>query len=191
MTARVRSFFAVVVLTGFVGSLAACEPASQATVPVEGIAPVECVGIPEATCREVVAGARGNAAPGTFPVSIRAVCAQPECTAASGDVQVDVQYSDGRRETYNMGWAGPAMPGDGPDVPEPGLTVEPICQGVPAVQCREMALGATGGGPDGLRLLSIVVVCTRPPCTATSGDGDSIATYEDGTRLTSGWSYRN
>lgn len=187
---RVRSVLACVVLALFIASAAACEPVPQATVPVQGVAPVECVGIPEGTCREVVQNARANAAPGTLPVRIRAVCAQAACTPASGEVSVDVLYSDGRQENYVMGWAGPAFPGD-PGEPRPDLAVEPVCQGVPAVQCRQMALGVGDEGPPGFRVLSIVVTCTAPPCTAVSGDGDTILTYQDGTRVTGSWSYRN
>ena len=188
---RVRPVLACVVLALSAALVLACEPAPQGTAPVQGVAPVECVGIPEGTCREVVENARANAAPGTLPVRIRAVCAQAACTPASGEVSVDVLDSDGRPENYVMGWAGPAMPGGDPGEPPPDLAVEPVCRGVPAVQCREMALGVGDEGPPGVRVLSIVITCTAPPCTAVSGDGDTIVTFQDGTRSTSGWSYRN
>ena len=189
--ALARQILVGVVLAGFVASVAACEPAPQATVPVEGVAPVECVGIPDSTCREVVANARANARPGSFPVTIRAVCAQAACTHASGEVTVEVLYSDGRRESSVMGWAGPAIPGGDPGEPAPDLAVAPICHGVPAVQCRDMALAATDEGPPGSRVLSIVVRCTQPPCTAETGDGDTVVTFSEGTRRESSWSYRN
>lgn len=157
--------------------------------------PVDCRGIPAATCGEIVKDARANAGePGVVPVSIRAVCTRAACTQAEGEVQVDVRYSDGREDHFTMGWSS-AMDGLGqPRGPAPiaSLPVEPVCQGVPAEMCREQAfVGLANGGlaPEPLEVGSIVVTCTRVPCTEAAGDGDTTVTYVDGSTHAASWSY--
>ncbi len=82
--------------------------------------PIECVAIPARTCQEIVTDARRNADPGTVPVRIRATCTRRPCTLQQGDVSVEVLYSNGRRDSFVMGWAGTG-PGDvqGPGLPVP------------------------------------------------------------------------
>ena len=84
--------------------------------------PVDCRAIPAVTCQQIVDDARRNADPGTAPVRIRAVCTTM-CTPRSGDVQVDVRYSDGRRQSYGMSWTG-AEPGAG-QAPAPAPSAPP------------------------------------------------------------------
>jgi len=93
---------------------AACGGPSPTPAPVEMIQPIECIGIPANTCQEIVAEARRNARPGTFPVHIRAVCTRAQCTFQEGDVAIDVLYSDGHTESWGMGWSGEidVAPGD-------------------------------------------------------------------------------
>jgi hypothetical protein len=174
-------------------SLAACDLATASAVPAGP--PVDCRGIPVGTCQGIVADARTNAGPGAVPVNIRAVCLDAACTNASGNVQVDILYSTGRRDSYTMGWAGPA-----PGMPEgPGVVLElpvaPVCQGIAPEPCLERAreslpvdeAGALSGG----QIVRIVVRCTASSCTDARGDGDTVITFADGTTTTASWSYVN
>jgi hypothetical protein len=154
--------------------------------------PVACIGIPPQTCQQIVNDARANADPGTIPLQIRAVCTG-SCTPASGDVQVDVIYSNNRRDSYGMGWSGAVDPAPGGPAPaEPSLPVEPTCTGVPAAACLEQAMAALRGDPpvDGAPpIVRIDVRCARSPCTETAGIGDTLITFADGTTSGSRWDY--
>jgi hypothetical protein len=93
--------------------VAACigeEPV--ATDPGPGQQPAGCIGIPSQTCAEIIADAKRNGDPGTVPVEIRAVCRHAVCTIQDGDAQVDIVYSNGRRDSFVMGWAA-APPANG------------------------------------------------------------------------------
>jgi hypothetical protein len=147
--------------------------------------PVECIGIPAQTCTEVVTDARRNADPGTIPVTIRAVCSRSFCTTRDGDAQIDIRYSNGRHDSFGIGWAA-AVPGQVPAQP-PTLAVDPVCQGVPPGPCRDAAEFDDGSGRT---IRAIVVRCTAPEgCSETRGGGDVIASYEDGSTTTGSWSY--
>jgi hypothetical protein len=162
--------------------------------PVQLQAAVDCQGIPAGTCQEIVTDARRNAEPGTIPVAIKAVCTSPPCTPQSGEVQVEVQYSNGSGQAFSMGWA-EAEPGEAP-VPggfpdDGGLEGDPVCQGVPAEPCREMAATPAGDDLDGREIQSITVRCRAVPCTTTTGSGDTIVMFADGTSVVTDWSYEN
>ena len=166
----------IVLLTALIAVLllAGCAGGTPTAPPADPGQPlVDCQGVPARTCQEIVNDARTNAAPGSFPIRIRAVCTKPPCTPQQGDVSVDIQYSNGRTDSYGMGWSGP-MPGDVPVQPEPAgepsLPVEPICVGVPATPCADMALGMVGSDPQGRAIESITVRCTVPPCTEATGE---------------------
>lgn len=183
---RVVALAIVVLATGCGG------PASTRT-PVDFVPPVECIGIPAETCQQIVRDARANADPGTFPVRIRAVCSQVPCTPQRGDVSVDIEYSNGRRDSYGMGWAG----GIGAD-PEPPpeavvLPVEPTCLGVPPGPCRERALETVGANGDTADIVAIVVRCTpnatTRACTELAGAGQTVLTFADGSTQTADWGY--
>jgi hypothetical protein len=178
---------AIVLLT--LGALVSgCDGGASSPMPIQFIQPVECVGIPARTCQEIVTEARRNAQPGTFPVQIRAVCTQVPCTAEQGMVDIDIQYSDGRRERSGMGWAGAVDVGDPAPAPPSVALPGPTCQGVPLERCTEVALG---GDPTSGAVISVVVRCTAEPCTAERGAGDTILTFADGTTSTSNWSYED
>jgi hypothetical protein len=156
--------------------------------------PVDCRAIPVVTCQQIVNDARTNADPGTAPVQIRAVCTTT-CIPQSGDVKVDVLYSNGRRESYGMNWSGAAAPGGGQvPGPEATLPVPPTCQGVPVEHCRQQALAIVADGPasiggGGQAITSILVRCTVDPCTRERGGGETTVTYADGSTSGSSWSY--
>ena len=180
MTGR-AAFLLVAVLA------AGCGGEAASPTPVEFIPPVECIGIPAGTCQQIVTDARRNAQPGTFPVHIRAVCAQPPCTIQQGDVSVDIQYSDGRRDSYGMGWSGPGV--EEPPPAQVELPVEPVCQGVPAGPCRDRAVEFVASSEDVRDIRSIVVRCTAASCTDVQGEGETLITFADGDVLTSSWGY--
>ena len=173
------------------GALVAGCLGASATLPPP-VMPVQCVGIPAQTCQQIVNDARKNADPGTIPLQIRAVCTG-SCTPAAGNVQVDILYSNNRRDSYGMGWSGAVEPAPGGPAPaEPSLPVEPVCQGVPAGPCRDQAISGAMGGPgiDGAPpVVRIEVRCTSAPCTESAGSGDTLVTRSDGSTSTSSWSY--
>lgn len=156
---------------------------------------VECVGVPPETCRQSLADARRNAAPGTVVVQIRVVCTKLPCTLQNGEAKVDVLYSNGRTESFGTGWAAAAPMPAGPPQPAPALPVEPTCLGVPVVgdagNCHDFATSAMDGVLDGREVVSIVVRCKPDPCTPTNGAGKTILTFADGTTHTSEWSYQS
>ncbi len=150
-----------------------------------------CEGVPQDVCQGAVRDARLNAPRGTVPVRIQVACTAASCTPQQGQTKVDVQYSDGSISSYGTGWAGGA-PGGAPGDVLIGseLSVQPICQGLPPKPCQEMALGVGTDPGDPAAVLSIIVRCTKPPCTAVSGDGDTIVTLDDGSTRQGSWSYR-
>jgi len=118
-------------------------------------------------------------------------CAVPVCTVASGEANVIIFYIDGRQDSSGYAWAAAApapMPPEPPEPPVP-LTVEPVCVGVPAESCIEMATSAVAGLPrGGPAVASITVRCTAV-CTPTNGEGETVVQFADGTSTTSGWGY--
>jgi hypothetical protein len=166
---------------------AGCGDGWSSAPPLDALPPVECVGIPAATCQTIVADARRNAEPGTVPIRIRAVCATPPCTIQQGDVNVEVRYSNGRADQYSMGWAGPGAGQPPVPVVPP---VEPTCQGVPIETCRDMAISAVTGVTGGPAVTAILVRCSAT-CTSLQGDGETILTFADGTTTTATWGYSN
>jgi hypothetical protein len=167
-----------------VGGCLEAEPARTDDAPVGQ--PVECIGIPAQTCTEIVTDARRNAEPGTFPIRIRAACSRPVCTIRDGQAQVDVDYTNGRHDSFGIGWAG-AAPAGGPGRP-PGLAIEPICQGVPRGPCRGAVVDIDDGSGRAVR--AVIVRCTAATgCSDTKGEGDILITFEDGTTATTSWGY--
>ncbi|MGK2850451.1 MAG: hypothetical protein ACSLFN_06030 [Candidatus Limnocylindrales bacterium] len=167
------------------GACALPGPTPIANPPAQPL--VDCVGVPPDVCQGAVRDAGLNAPPGTVIVRLQIRCTVQVCLPASGQTQIDVQYSDGTTTTFGNAWE-QAVPGEqGPPV----LPVQPTCVGVPLERCRETALGAVPVGEDRPAVLSIVVTCTKPPCTASVGDGDTVVTYADRSTSESSWSYRN
>jgi hypothetical protein len=173
-------------------SITACSGGTATPPTVQLQAAVDCQGIPAGTCQEIVTDARRNAEPGTVPVAIRAVCISPPCTLQVGEVEVQVQYSNGTTQAFSMGWA-QAEPEEAPvpgGVPaDGGLPGDPVCHGVPDRPCREMAASAAGDDPQGREIESVIVRCRAVPCTSTRGSGDTVVLFTDGTSTTSEWDY--
>lgn len=108
-----------------------------------------------------------------------------------------VTLADGSQLRSNtLSWAEPDAGGDAgatePPRPapaeEPAIPVQPACQGVPPSMCETMAETAFGELPID-SVVSIVVRCTKPPCTDSAGAGDTTVSYADGTIRTSSWEY--
>jgi hypothetical protein len=171
--------------------LVGCIAGAPTPVPVVPGQPfVDCQGVPAATCQTIVDDVRRNADPGSVPVRIKAVCTSPPCTPQGGNVQVEVLYSNGRPDSYGMGWgAAPAEPAQTPP-PEPSLPVLPACLGVPAGPCRNAAVNMVANA-GGRLIRTIVVRCTTAVCTDAKGEGATTVTFGDGTTETSNWSYEN
>jgi len=167
-----------------VGACTLPGPTPIANPPAQPL--VDCVGVPPDICQGAIRDARLNAPAGSVPVRVQVRCTQV-CLPASGQTQIDVQYSDGTTTTFGSSWE-QAVPGN---QPQPVLPVQPTCVGVPPERCRETALGAAPGEDGRPAVLSIVVTCTKPPCTEVAGDGDMVVTFADRTTAESSWSYRN
>ncbi len=156
---------------------------------------VDCLATDAQTCASALSDARANAPAGTAPFRVRVTCSQPICLPGAGVAQVDVWYTDGSVDSYEMAWTdGPGAappPGEVPAEPveEPILAIDPVCRGVEIGRCREMAksiivpVGQTG------RVVSVVVTCTVARCTATDGQGTTRVAFEDGTIREADWAY--
>lgn len=186
-----RAFGILVIgLAGVVGACSGGESATTAPVPPEPV--VECLGVPAATCQEIVSGARNDAPPGAVPMTIRAACTLALCTVQNGEVEIEVRYSNGETHTSGMGWAGADEPGiDQPGPVEPAVPGEPICLGVPVQTCRDLAASAASADTQGREVATITVRCRAVPCTTTTGSGDTVVLFVDDTSVTTEWSYEN
>ncbi len=181
-----------ILLIAFGAIVGGCLGGESAPSPPAVQAPmIECLGIPERTCQEIVTEARRNAEPGSFPLSIRARCSLPACTVQNGYVAIEVAYSNGNTQAWGMGWSGAEEPGVAPDPGAPVVAGEPVCLGVPAVTCRDLAASASSADPQGREIASITVRCRAVPCTATTGSGDTLIVLIDGDSITTDWAYDN
>jgi len=163
-----------------------CEPSGVPIVP--GAAPqVACQGVPDKVCKEafdtVVSDGRGAIA--QFVVR----CSRPPCTLLNGEAEILIVFADGRRESSSYGWASePAAPQPIPVITPPPLVVEPVCDGVPAPRCIEMATGGLDGDTAGA-VGKITVRCSAV-CTPTSGHGQNLYEFVDGRpEVTTDWAY--
>lgn len=169
----------------FVGGCALSGPTPVAVPPGQPL--IECVGVPPDICQGAFRDAGLNAPPGAVAVRIQVRCTARVCLPTSGQTEVTIQYSDGTTSTFGNAWE-QAVPGN--QAP-PVLPLAPVCAGVPLERCREMALSAVPGEDDRPPIVSIVVTCTKPPCTEARGDGDVVVTYADRSTSEGSWSYRN
>ncbi len=180
------------ILIAFGAIVGGCFGGETAPSPPVVMAPaIECLGIPERTCQEIVTEARRNAEPGSVPLSIRAACTVAPCTLQNGEVSIEVDYSNGNTQAWGMGWSGAEEPGVAPDPGAPIVPGEPVCLGVPAVSCRDLAESASSADPQGREIASITVRCRAVPCTTTTGSGDTLVLFTDGTSTVTEWSYEN
>lgn len=181
-----------IILIAFGAIVIGCSGGESAPSPPAVQAPtIECTGIPERTCQEIVTEARRNAEPGSVPLSIRAVCSVAPCTLENGEVSIEVAYSNGNTQAWGMGWAGAEEPGVAPDPGAPIVPGEPVCLGVPAQTCRDLAASASSADPQGREIASITVRCRAVPCTTTTGSGDTLIVFADGESITTDWAYEH
>lgn len=198
MTAARTVVLRVAVLAIAVGLLAGCgSPTASSGPPASPT--ISCAGIPSAKCEEAVASV-ARSLPNSHPVSIEVMCVSGTCTPESGAMDTVVTLPDGSTlRSSTLSWSEPGAgsgvgTGDGvvppgePAPAEPAIPIEPACQGVPAQMCRTMAETAFGELSTEA-VISILVRCGRPPCTAEGGAGDTIVTYADGTTDTASWEY--
>jgi hypothetical protein len=166
---------------------------------VGGPAPVSgrtCQGVPAPVCARMFADAQRNATPGSGPlVGMRIVC-RTTCTEAAGDASVTITYANGETTEGAQGWSSPqgtapGEPGGTSPIALPTLPIAPVCIGLPSGPCAEQAQSAMASlnGADPASVVLILITC-RTTCTAATGDGGTVVTFGDGTRLESGWSYR-
>ncbi len=155
---------------------------------------LRCTGLADQLCQQQAAelGFGSDAS----IVGIELTCTQATCTAASGEVQVAIRRADGRVEQSGMGWqsaggAAPGKPGPLPPQPAPALPagVTPSCIGVPEPTCGEQASSALDVVPPGRRVMAIVVRCTAA-CDASTGQGTTTLTLDDGSTTQSDWAYQ-
>ena len=73
----------------------------------------------------------------------------------------------------------------------PGTRWPTACEGIPLDKCRDMAADAADSlRPNDPPLRSILIRCTKPPCTQLRGDGETIYLFVDGTsRVAGSWGY--
>jgi hypothetical protein len=185
---RARGFrVALLVVVWSVAGCGGAAPADSSATPR-----IDCTGLPAARCDEAVASV-ARSLPNEHPSRIEVRCISDPCTAASGAMDTTVTLADGRQLHANpLTWSDPSATGGGLVPPAPGdpsLPVQPTCQGIPLTNCRQVAGGSFQSGHGAI--VSILVRCTKNPCTAASGEGDTLVTYADGTQSTSGWGYAN
>jgi hypothetical protein len=180
----------LILLLGLV--VAACGAPAPTETPFNAAMPAEpavtCLGAPPAKCLEIVQSTTANSA-GARPVSIGVSCVAPVCNTAGGEVSVVVMFEDGSQATSGQGWASAVgRPAVAPAPAPPELPVRPICVGIDAARCREMAMTALDLGPSPETLRSITVVCERR-CTEAAGHGTTHVVWDDGSSGEVMWDY--
>jgi hypothetical protein len=187
------------------GGLPATPSQRPATKPTPGpgvvlLPPVSweraCDGLPEPKCRESVAQAEGNVAPGSpVPRSILARCTAAACTNDRGEGATTVTLVDGTTQESTWSYSIDPPTGEAPSdwgrITLPPVTWDRWCEGLFESRCQ----GYIATAEEGLRqefpvLKSIVARCTAEACTDDRGEGETIATFTDGTSRNLGaWGY--
>lgn len=147
-----------------------------------------CDGLAPDICQREVANLLANR-PGVRITAFHMRCVKVACTAQAGEALVEVAWADGSAETYTSGWAGaePAIPA--PIKPEPGLTLEPTCVGLPQAACEDMAEAALDNA-GGAAVAEIRITCERAAgCDGRVGEGTAVVVLADATELVSSWGY--
>ena len=73
---------------------------------------------------------------------------------------------------------------------DPAASPRISCVDVPQANCDEAVASVARSLPnEHPALISIVVRCTKNPCSVKTGEGDTLITCGDGTNLTGGWAY--
>jgi len=150
-----------------------------------------CDGLPQPKCLESVARAESDLGPGSAaPRSVLARCTAASCTAERGEGATTVTLADGttQESTWSYSVQGPTVGGR---VTLPPVTWDRWCEGLAEPRCRDYIASAELSLWQEYPILSSIVArCTVPPCTDDRGEGETIATFTDGTsRNLGGWGY--
>lgn len=147
----------------------------------------ECVGFPADVCqRQLVELEREGIGHGGV-AGYRIVCTSGSCTSSQGEGTETVVFADGTGRDRGFGYAVPiGMPTGQTFGP---LPIEPVCLGVPAEWCLEMARTGAENVADWSSIVAITVRCTGS-CTTSSGDGETRVRLIDGSeQAITGWNY--
>jgi hypothetical protein len=150
-----------------------------------------CDGLPQPKCLESIARAESGFAPGSpAPRSILAHCTAAACTDDRGEGATTVTFADGttQESTWSYSTEGPTARGR---ITLPPVTWDRWCEGLSEPICREQIASAELSLWQEYPILSSIVArCTVPPCMDDRGEGQTIATFTDGTsRNLGGWGY--
>jgi hypothetical protein len=146
---------------------------------------VDCGDVPEPACTEAAAGF-GSFANGERVIQMVMRCNVSPCTASGGQAELGMRFASGERMSSGHAWG--ATSGSGSTIPQDVSSVAPLCQGVPAAFCAEMATsgGLPLGAPD---VATVTVRCLSPECSAGEGTGRTTILFSDGTRMRFEWGY--
>ena len=89
------------------GATAGCE-LLEVKPPPPAVGAKDCIGVPEATCREILGGRINNRAPVAL-VGYRITCKVASCTADAGEAEASLLWADGQSESYAYTWFGPTQ----------------------------------------------------------------------------------
>lgn len=159
-----------------------------------------CVGLSQEICTQVVDALPGSESSEVSGFRVRCT-ADAACSSLSGDLDVDVVWSDGTRTSESLGWANGFDPAQArtvfarSGVPIPTPPVPPDCMGVPPPECQSNWMTAMENVPTQQidDVVRVLVECTSAAaCTPTSGAGRVTLQFRDGTTLIeSTWGYEN
>ena len=154
----------------------------------DGASAFECVGVPLATCEQILQENRNTGPGAAMIVGAKIRCTSATCSEAQGEVSISIVFADGGRSESSYGWAqaGPGGPAPGPA--EPGIPVAPTCLGLDQERCLDAARNAVQNQDDPLLIDSITVQCTTV-CTSTEGTGKTVVILTDGLKVETDWAY--
>ena len=155
-----------------------------------------CEGLPQLKCLESIARAESGFPPGSpVPRSIVALCTAAACTDDRGEGATTVTFADGTTQESTWSYSTDPPTGEAPSdwgrITLPPVTWDRWCEGLLESRCQGyIATAEEGLRQEYLVLKSIVARCTGPTCTDDRGEGETIATFADGTsRNLGGWGY--
>ena len=177
MTSRMAILVNLALLTAGLGACAPSLPPGTRA----------CVGFPADVCERQVAELEREGMGHGGIAGYRIVCTSDGCTSSQGEGRVTVVFADGTGWDRAFGYATPI---GAPPAQSPGpLPVEPVCLGVPAAWCLEMARTGAESVADWSTIASITVRCTGS-CTTSGGAGETRIRLIDGSpEAITDWNY--